>query len=113
MFRFRSRPRSVRPQLERLEEREVLSVAPEEQLFVYLLNRARHDPVAYQQENSLPVDLGSVSPRPPLAVNDLLFNSSEFKAEEMATNNYFSHQSQVTGIWPNKLVRDNGYNLPS
>ena len=31
----------------------------------------------------------------------------------MATYNYFSHQSQVTGEWPNKMARDAGYPLPA
>ncbi len=99
--------------LEMLEDRRLLSVGAEEQLFVYLLNRTRHDPVAYQQEQNLPVDLSYVTPRGPLAVNDKLFASSEFHAQEMATYNYFAHQSQVTGDWPNKMVRDQGYPLPS
>src|SRR5262245_15690193 len=99
--------------LEHLEARELLAVAAEEQLFVYSLNRARHDPAAYQQEVSLPVDLTAVAPRPPLAVNDHLLASAQFKANEMATNNYFNHQSQVTGKWPNELVRSYGYPLPS
>ena len=36
--------------IEQLEERVLFSVTPEEQLFVYELNRARHDPLAYEQE---------------------------------------------------------------
>ena len=83
--------------VESLEDRLLLSVLPEEQLFVYLLNRARNDPVAYQQEQNLSVDLSYVTPRAPLAVNDKLFASSSFHANEMATYNYFGHQSQVTG----------------
>lgn len=108
-------PRSAtcRPRLERLEDRELLAVSAAEQLFVYQLNRARANPVAYQQEVGLPVSLAYVTPRPPLAVNDLLFASAEFKSEEMATHNYFGHQSQVTGVWPNQLVRSRGYPLPS
>src|SRR4051794_31022400 len=84
--RGRTRPgagRRNRPLLEQLEAREVPAIAAEEQLFVYLLNRARHDPVAYQQENNLPVNLSYVSPRQPLAVNDLLFNSTGFKVNDM------------------------------
>ncbi|MBN2474355.1 MAG: hypothetical protein JXB62_07090 [Pirellulales bacterium] len=99
--------------VERLEPRVLLSVGAEEQLFVYMLNRARHDPVAYQQEQSLSVDLSYVTARGPLAVNDSLFGSSGFHAEEMATYDYFGHQSQVTGDWPNKMARDYGYALPS
>jgi uncharacterized protein YkwD/predicted secreted protein len=99
--------------LELLEERTLLSVAADEQQFIYLLNRARHDPVAYQQEAHLSVDLSAVAPRPPLAVNDTLEASSQFHAQEMARFNYFGHQSQVTGDWPNKMARDQGYTLPS
>lgn len=98
---------------EQLEDRRLLSVTAQEQWFVYLLNRARHDPVAYQQEVNLPVDLSGVPARPPLAVNDALFRSAEFHADEMATFNYFRHQSTVTGDWPNKMVRDQGYPLQS
>ena len=88
------------------------TVSPEEQHFVYLVNRARHDPVAYQVERSLSIDLSSVTPRPPLAVSESLFASARFHAGEMATHNYFEHQSPVTGKWPNKLARDFGYPLP-
>ncbi|HIQ23240.1 MAG TPA: hypothetical protein EYH34_18605 [Planctomycetes bacterium] len=98
---------------EALEPRLLLSVTGEEQELVYLLNRARHDPVAYQLEEDLSVDLSDVSPRPPLAVNDSLFASAGFHAEEMATYDYFDHQSPITGDWPNKMARDHGYALPA
>ncbi len=91
----------------------LLAAAAQEQLFVYMLNRARNDPVAYQVEQSLPVDLSYVTPRGPLAVNDSLSDSSGFHAEEMAAYNYFGHQSSVTGDWPNKMARDFGYQLPA
>lgn len=99
--------------LESLERRKLLTISPDEQLFVYLLNRARHDPVAYQQEQNLNIDLSSAPAAQPLAVNDDLFDSAEFHSNEMATHNYFGHQSQVTGDWPNKMVRDQGYDLPA
>lgn len=99
--------------VEVLESRVVLTVSPEEQLFVYLLNRARHDPQAYEVERGLPVSLDDVLPQPPLAINQDLFDSAEFHANEMADNNYFDHQSQVTGDWPNKMARDEGYVLPA
>src|SRR5205085_6328236 len=48
LFKKTSRPaersRQFRPTVERLEAREVMSVSASEQLFIYLLNRARHDP---------------------------------------------------------------------
>ncbi|MFO1023485.1 MAG: hypothetical protein U0903_22740 [Planctomycetales bacterium] len=111
--------RHIRPavssiaRFESLESRELLTISPDEQLFVYLLNRARHDPVAYQQEQNLNIDLSNVPAAQPLAVNDDLFDSAEFHSNEMATHNYFGHQSQVTGDWPNKMVRDQGYDLPA
>ena len=95
-----------------LEIRTLLAVSPEEMLFTYELNRARHNPVSYQQEQQLSVDLSYVTPRAPLALNVSLSNSSDFKADEMATFNYFNHQSLVTGQWPNLLARNNGYALP-
>ena len=98
---------------EQLEDRTLLSVSAQEQLFVYLLNRARHDPVAYQTQNHLSVSLAGVAAQPPLAVNNDLFASAAFHANEMATYNYFAHQSSVTGIWPNQMVRNQGYALPA
>ena len=114
--RRRNSKKAFTPSCEPLEGRQLLSsvtISPEEQLFVYMLNRARHDPVAYQQEQNLPVDLSYVTPRAPLAVNNALFGSAGFHAEEMATHNYFDHQSHVTGDWPNKMARDAGYPLPA
>src|SRR5438477_688496 len=105
--------RTSRLSVELLEERTLLSVTADEQLFVYLLNQARHDPVAYQHDAGLSVDLSAVAPRPPLAVNDHLMASSQFHVQEMATSNYFGHQSQVTGEWPDKMVRYLDYPLPS
>lgn len=100
--------RSVLLRLECLEDRLVpASIGPEEQLFVYLLNLARHDPVAYQQEQNLPVSLAGVAPQAPLAVNDLLFTSSEFHAVDMATRLYFAHTTPE-GLTPNQMVRNQG-----
>jgi hypothetical protein len=94
---------------------------PEEQLFVYEVNRARSDPPGWATEMGIdteiggdgnPTDLMDVDPQPPLALNETLVDSSRFKAEEMAANNYFAHQSQVTQKWPNLIVREAGYPLP-
>jgi hypothetical protein len=87
--------------------------SPSEQLIIYELNRARNNPVRFQQENSDVVkdDLSGVKPLGPLAVNNSLVGSASFHAEEMLANNYFAHQSAVTGDWPNKMARDNGYAL--
>ena len=88
-------------------------VSGEEQLFVYLLNKARSDPNAYGIEAGITDSLADVDPQPPLAVNPYLGSSAKFHADEMATYDYFGHQSQVTGDWPNKMARDAGYVLPS
>lgn len=108
---FRRRSRTSR-MAEPLEQRQMLTVAAEEQLFVYLLNRARHDPVAYQLENNLSADLSYVTPRGPLAVNDKLFTSAEVHSNDMATNNYFGHFSPYLNKWPNQMAIDAGYPLP-
>ena len=98
--------------LEPLEFRLLLSVSADEQLCVYLLNRARSDPQAYEIDAELTESLAAVEARPPLAINESLFDSAEFHAVEMAANDYFGHQSAVTGDWPNKMALDAGYNLP-
>ncbi len=85
---------------------------PEEQLFIFELNRARNNPAQFQTENSLSVDLSAVAAQPPLAVNGDLTGSAGFKAQEMADNNYFTHESPISG-WPNALARSFGYNLAS
>jgi hypothetical protein len=95
--------------LELLEDRTLLSITAQEQEFIYLLNRARHDPAAYQREAGLSVDLSAVAPSPPLAVNNALLASSQFHANEMATFDYVDHQSKVTGDGPYKMARDQGY----
>jgi uncharacterized protein YkwD len=84
-----------------------------EAAFIYELNRARSNPQRYDTEQSLGGILNGVSAQPPLAVNQNLVQSAGFHAEEMATNGYFGHQSQVTGDWPNQMAVDAGYPLPS
>jgi hypothetical protein len=61
----------------------MLAVSAQEQLFIYLLNRARANPVAYQQEAGLSVDLSGVAARPPLAVNDDLSDSAQYHSDDM------------------------------
>ena len=94
---------------------------PTEQLFMYLLNRARHDPPGWAHEFGLDqvkggdgqlTTLVGVAPSVPLAVNGYLVTSARGHAQEMADHNYFGHQSQVDGRWPNKMARDAGYPLP-
>ena len=97
--------------VEQLESRIALTVSPFEQEFVYLLNRARHNPAAYQVERGLAINLSSITPRQPLAVNSQLTDAAGFKSDDMAERNYFLHTS-VTGETPNQLARRFGYDLP-
>jgi hypothetical protein len=85
--------------------------------FLYEVNRARNDPAAWALEYGLNtvvggdgqyVTLRGVAPKPPLALNTTLVDSARFKAQELASYDYFAHQSQVapTYYWPNELVRN-------
>ena len=108
---------------ESLEPRLLLAVSAEEQMFVYLLNRARHDPAAYQTEAGLVVDLTGIPAAPPLAINDIpiiagnpnsdLCQAAENFAQDMAANNYIGYYSATYGGYPNKMVRQWGYPLPA
>jgi hypothetical protein len=104
--------RLQRLRIEHLEDRRLLAISSLEQEFIYLLNRARHDPAAYAEEVDLGVDLTGVPARPPLAVNAHLLDSTQFHVDEMVAHNYFAHTSAVTGDQPNKMARDAGYPLP-
>jgi Ca2+-binding RTX toxin-like protein len=83
----------------------------EEQQFVYELNRARWNPRTVEAQAGL--RSGSIVPAPPLAINDNLAAAAGFRADEMATLNYFAHQSPATGKWPNQIAREFGYALPT
>jgi uncharacterized protein YkwD len=90
-------------------------IEAEEQQFIYELNRARQDPAAYAAANlsgSVAADVAAVAPQPPLAVVETLGASAGFHSDEMAAHDYFGHQSEVTGDWPNAVARDHGYPLP-
>jgi hypothetical protein len=98
--------------IEQLDARILFAVSADAQEFVYQLNWARHDPHAYSLQQGLGVDLSDVDPSHPLAINSELGVSAKFHADELAEHNYFAHQSNVTGDWPNKMARDAGYDLP-
>ena len=77
----------------------------------YEINRARWDPVAFAARSGVaPVD--GLLAAPPMAWNGELTSSAAFKATEIAGNDYFGHQSAVTGMWPNELARQHGYDIP-
>ncbi len=81
----------------------------QEQLGIYDLNRARHDPAAYG--DSIGLDLDDVDPQPPLALNRYLTASARFHVDEMRDFDYFDHTSAVTGDGPNQMAVDHGYDL--
>lgn len=81
----------------------------QEQEGVWLLNRARHDPVAYGDEIGL--DLTGTVPRHPLAVSLELTGAARFHAGEMLGHDYFAHTSPVSGDGPNQMAVDHGYDL--
>jgi len=85
----------------------------DEQHLIELVNRARHNPPKYATDFGLSVPLTDASHQPPLALNTALVGSARFHAQEMAAQNYFGHQSAVTGDWPNKMAKDSGYPLPA
>ena len=74
----------------------------DEQFLIYELNRARNDPAGWASEVGLDLltggdgqlaTLAGVAPRPPLAVNETLVETARYRASDMATHNYFSHQN--------------------
>jgi hypothetical protein len=106
------RLRCLRFGFQQLEDRRLLAVSGLEQAFIYNLNRARHDPATYAQEQTLPVNLAGIDSRGPLAVHELLGNSTDVKTADMVANSYFDHFNP-SGVAPNKLVIDAGYPLPT
>ncbi|MED5262556.1 MAG: hypothetical protein VX574_09195, partial [Myxococcota bacterium] len=96
------------------------SPTDDEQLLIYELNRARNDPPAWASETGLASENGGdgelatlqgVLPAPPLAVNEILVETARYRANDMATYNYFGPQSN-DGRMPNEVVRDAGYDFP-
>lgn len=80
----------------------------EEQLFIYLLNKARSDPPAYGK--SIALDLAGVAPQRALAVNKELTSSSRFRSDDMLKRDYFDHVDP-DGIGPNARASEFGYAL--
>lgn len=75
----------------------------EAQQLVYELNRTRWNPTEVEADAGLA--RGTITPAPPLAVNDALADAAWFRSNEMTENDYFAHQSPVTGDWPNAVAR--------
>jgi len=93
------------------------NVTPEEQWFAYEVNRARSDPAGYAAAHGVYLS-DPPSPKPPLAVNDDLFESSEVKSDAMAAlgtaeNHLCPYPGYGTTLCPNRLALDAGYPLVS
>jgi hypothetical protein len=89
-------------------KREPLEPNAEEQLLIYLLNKARSNPSAYGK--SIELDLTGVAPQPALAVSKELTASSRFRADDMLKRNYFDHLDP-DGTGPNAHALKFGYAL--
>ncbi len=81
----------------------------QEQLGIYEINLARHDPEAYGRR--IGFDLTGVAPRPPLAVSLSLTGSARYHSLDMVVNGYFAHVSPWSGISANQMAVDHGYDL--
>jgi len=74
------------------------------------LNQIRANPESYSQQ--IGVDLSDVEKRPTLKWNNTLQKVAEDKARDMATRNYFSHQTpEGKGI--NIMINEAGYIIPA
>lgn len=81
----------------------------EAQLAYLYLNQIRQNPPEYSAEIGLNLD--KVKPIHPLKWNDTLARVAEEKAADMATRDYFGHQTPE-GIGINRQIHDAGYKIP-
>jgi|GEM_PF-2181724 len=99
---------------EALEDRQLLSAASAIEVeLAWLLNQARARPGAYAAATNQPAEVRSIKAQPPLAINPSLNDSAQARSSELATYNYFAHQSVVTGLWPNQIALSAGFQLTS
>ncbi len=93
-----------------------------EQHMIWLINRARSNPQAYEDEVIADAGINLAEPfedglldgvaaQPPLALHKGLVTSARWHSEEMITNDYFDHYSAAEDIWPNSMIAATGYSL--
>jgi len=102
--------RTSRPEFEDLESRSLLSgYSPTdiEEIYLEELNDARFNPAAYGV--SLGLNLSSVAPSQPLAMNTLLVESARLHSQDMIAQNYFSHYTPQ-GVGPEQRIQATGFN---
>ena len=75
-----------------------------------LINSVRKNPSAYS--STMGVDLSGVAPRDSLNWNEILAKVAQTKANDMATNDYFSH-TDLNGYVINYYVNKAGYEIPA
>jgi hypothetical protein len=116
--RKRRQPQN-RQSAEVLEDRQLLtaiSVSPQEQLLVELINRARADPNAeaarygISLNSNLPAGTISSDPKQPLALNQILTNVTEAHSQDIIDRDYFAHVNP-DGDGPSDRARAAGYPL--
>src|ERR1700687_5829637 len=91
-MRTSSSQRRSRLVLEALEPRQLLSgyqPSAQEQLFLEQLNDARANPAAYGA--TIGVDLSTVAPSQPLALNPQLIQAARDHSQDMNDQGYFAH----------------------
>jgi uncharacterized protein YkwD len=71
-----------------------------------LINKVRQAPNKYKKK----YDLGSIAPKPALIWNDNLAKAAQYKANDMAKNNYFAH-TDAKGVGMNYYIDKFGYAL--
>jgi hypothetical protein len=77
-----------------------------EHLYLEELNDARFNPGAYG--DSLGLDLSTVAPAQPLAMNTLLVESARLHSQDMIAQNYFSHDTPQ-GVGPGQRIQAAGF----
>lgn len=86
-----------------------------EQYNLELINRARLDPTGEAARYGIDLNEGlspgtiSSTPKPPLAMNQILLSTSRAHSQDMDLNNYFAHNTQSTGATPFDRMTSAGY----
>lgn len=115
----KSRRRTAPLRVETLESRTLLTVSmsPQEQLFIELVNRARANPEAEVQRNSAVETLNqdvaddrliSSDPKPPLAPHQALIDAMIGHVKDMLQRDFFGHDNP-DGEGPSDRARAAGY----
>src|SRR5262245_16745760 len=108
--RPRNRPRrKLLPRPEDLESRASASGVPPtdiEQLYLEELDDSRFNPGVYGA--SLGLNLSTIAPAQPLAMNPLLVQSARLHSQDMIARSYFDHDTPE-GIGPQQRIEATGY----